>query len=112
MTYACKLTDTEEDFSSILLYTDMQAATADSTTVNLCIISPKSLGPLPSSTFLQYGRVRMIDFGYGYGRWQRAPVLKHRQTRWSSRSQSHQFGLLVLLQYTPMKPAEGMELIT
>ena len=40
------------------------------------------------------GRVRMIDFGCGYGRWQGAPALKHRQTRWSShsRSQSRSFG--------------------
>ena len=43
---------------------------------------------------LREGRVRMIDFGYGYGRWQCTPALKHRQTRWSShsRSQSRQFG--------------------
>ena len=53
------------------------------------------------------GRVWMIDFGCSYGRWQRAPALKHRQTPWSShsRSQSRQFGRVFMLTTSPAMPA-------
>ena len=49
---------------------------------------------IATSSVLALGRVRTIDFGYGYGRWQSAhQQWSIRQTRWSShsRSQSRQF---------------------